>query len=89
MKTQAQWNVVINMPGYMPDADPYTMPSRDEARKAILADLERHFSDCADSADTDAAWELLSQEYATACAGINQCGQGYFQNYVYTISEGE
>jgi CheY-specific phosphatase CheX len=43
------WNVGSNMPGYMPDSEPYPCASLDEARECLVEEIERDIDDLLDA----------------------------------------
>jgi len=50
--------VVVNMPGYMPDAEPYALDSFDEAKRALIDEMLRDADAAGESGDEDLAESL-------------------------------
>lgn len=48
------YTIGFNMPGYLPEMEPYTVDTADEAKRAMIDELLRH----ADSTDEPEATEL-------------------------------
>ena len=46
-----------NMPGYLPDMEPYTVDTADEAKRAMIDELLRH-ADQVDEGDSNLADEI-------------------------------
>jgi hypothetical protein len=47
-----------NMPGYLPEMEPYAVETADEAKRALIDELERHADQVADGGDEDGATDL-------------------------------
>ena len=50
--------VCVNMPGYMPEMEPYALPTYDEARRALIDEMLRDADAAGESGDESLAEDL-------------------------------
>lgn len=85
-----KYSAGYNMPGYMPEMDPFETDDFDDAREFIVDELDNAGDIAANSDDADAANECEDAkedaENWTATGG-NMYWSAYCDGYVYWITE--
>ena len=82
MTNAMKYAVGSNMPGYMPDADPYEVETLDEAWTSCIEDIDQYIESMEATEQTHADIMLDEMKDATP-----QTCNAHFGNYVFWITE--
>ena len=82
MTNSMKYAVGSNMPGYMPDSDPYEVETLDEAWSSCIEDINNYLD--AISGPMYVRWQKLLDEMKDATP---QPCNAHFGNYVFWITE--
>ncbi len=85
--TEQKYASGFNMPGYMPDSEPFVSDTFEYARDCILEDMERHLDEDHENLTKEEIeeWESTINDANTATAPFN----AYMGNNVYWVTEAE
>jgi len=82
MTNAMKYAVGSNMPGYMPDSDPYEVETLDEAWSSCIADIELYLDEYDKAPHPSIQADLDQMKDATP-----QPCNAHFGNYVFWITE--